>query len=77
MKGQWDVDRQGSRGKAFQGDRTSQADRRGRGLVLILTFDVAQALASKAEVAREEKQNVGRAQVMRVGAQRPNQGAGV
>lgn len=44
---------------------------------LILTFDVAQALASKAEVVRGEKRNMGRAQVMRVGARRPNQGAGV
>lgn len=43
----------------------------------MLMFDVAQAMTSKAQVARQEKQNVGRAQMMSVDAGKPNQGAGV
>lgn len=42
-----------------------------RGLVLPMIFGVAKALALKAEVVKEEKQDLGRTQIVGAGMQRP------
>ena len=42
-----------------------------RGLVLPMIFGVAKALASKAEVVKDEKQDLGKTQIVGVGMQRP------